>query len=117
VHKLILPFEPAFGAELTDTVTVAVAFVQGAVPATVYVYTPAMFVPGIKVPKLPPLRTEGPLQVPVDCGLPPSDANKFTDELLEQRLIFPLLPAFGGVFIVTVTVDVALGHGAVPSTV
>jgi hypothetical protein len=35
LHTVVLPFVPAFGAEFTETVTVALALVHGAVPATV----------------------------------------------------------------------------------
>jgi hypothetical protein len=35
LHTVNVPFVPAFGAAFSVTVTVAVAFVQGAVPVTV----------------------------------------------------------------------------------
>lgn len=56
---------PVLGAVVTETVTVAVALEQGADPVTVYVYVPAVLVPGVNVPFDPPVRTEGPDQVPI----------------------------------------------------
>jgi len=37
LHTVNVPFVPAFGAAFSVTVTVAVAFTQGATPVTVYV--------------------------------------------------------------------------------
>ena len=71
----------------------------------------------MKVPKLPPPKTDGPLHVPVDCGAPPSDANKFTAAPLEHKMILPLFPALGAGLTVTVTVAVAFTQGAMPTTV
>ena len=41
-----VPLVPASAAAFSVTVTVAVALVQGAVPVTVYVYTPGAIVAG-----------------------------------------------------------------------
>jgi hypothetical protein len=40
LHSVSVPSVPAFVEAFSVTVTVAVAFEQGAVPVTVYVYTP-----------------------------------------------------------------------------
>ena len=45
-HTSKVPFVPALAAVFSVTVTVAVAFVHGAKPVTVYVYTPGVIVAG-----------------------------------------------------------------------
>ena len=59
----------------------------------------------------------GPLHVPPTLGVPPSCANKFTAPPTSQTVILPFVPAFVGVFSVTVTVALALMHGAVAFSV
>ncbi|MBK9758404.1 MAG: hypothetical protein IPO90_00160 [Flavobacteriales bacterium] len=46
LHSVNDPFVPAFVAAFSVTVTVELAFAQGATPVTVYVYTPAVIVAG-----------------------------------------------------------------------
>ena len=81
---------------------------------TVYVYTPALIVAGSIIP---PTTGEGPLHAPPACGAPPNCAKSELAALVLQSVIVPFVPAFGGVLMVTVTVAVAFGHGAVPFTV
>jgi hypothetical protein len=111
---VILPFVPATGAATTLTVTVALALVHGAVPATVYVYTPGCEVPGVNVPDVAP---PGPLQVPVASGVPPNRAKRENGAPLLHTVVDPLAPAFGAVTMETETTAVALAQGAVPGTV
>ena len=83
-----------------ETVTVALSSGQGAVPATVYVYTPAFIVAGSIKPPATPL---GPLHVPPASGVPPSCAKSDTATSLLHNVIAPSVPGSGGVLIVTVT--------------
>ena len=73
-------------------------------------------VPGVKVPRLPPVRPAG-VHVPPAAGEPPKELNRFTAAPLLHRVTEPLLPAFAAVFTVTATVAVAFAQGAVPVTV
>ena len=106
------------GAVVTAMVTVAVALGQGDVPFTVYVYVPAVFVPGVNVPDEPPVSAEGPDHVPPEFGVPPNKENKFNAASFEQTVVLPFVPAVTAVFTVTVMVatDVA-AQGAMPCTV
>ena len=112
LQSVIAPFVPAFAAVFTVTATVAVAFAHGATPVTVYVNVPATLVPGVNVPRLPPVSPAD--HVPPACGEPPSELNRFTGEPLLQSVIDPFVPAFAAVFTVTATVAVAFAQGAVP---
>jgi hypothetical protein len=61
------------------------------------VYVPATLTPGTNVPKFPPVKIDGPVQVPVDCGEPPNELKRLTVLELLQRATFPLVPALEGV--------------------
>ena len=63
-----------------------------------------------------PLAKAG-VHTPPACGVPPKEPNKFCDGALEHKLTVPLVPAFGGKTLVTVTVAVAFAQGGVPVTV
>lgn len=91
-HKVTEPLVPASGVALTTTSTLALAFEQGAMPLTEYVYVPVGSVAGMSVPLCGPL---GPLQLPPDMGLPPNDARSDALALDEQRANAPLVPAVG----------------------
>ena len=77
-------------------------------------YTPAVIVAGLN---MPPATGEGPLHVPPASGLPPSCASRPTAAPLLQSVVLPSVPAVGGLFTATVTVEVAAGQGAAPATV
>ena len=98
----------ALGFEEIVTVTVATALGQGLIPGTVYVYVPAEFVAGLKVPKFPPLKTEGPVHVPFEAGLPPKIENKFTGEPDVQTVVVLLVPATAGATTVAVKVLISV---------
>ena len=66
---------------------------------------------------MPPATALGPLHVPPASGVPPSCAKSEVAASEEHRVIAPSVPTSGGVLIVTVTVAVSSGHGAVPATV
>ena len=94
----------ALGFEEIFTVTVATALGHGLVPGTVYVYVPAVFVAGLKVPRFPPLKPEGPVHVPFEAGLPPKIENKLTGEPDAQIVVLLLVPATAGATTVAVNV-------------
>lgn len=72
-------------------------------------------VPGVNVPREPPVNVEGPDQDPLVEGDPPSNENKFIADPFEQTLVELLVPELGAVFTVTVTVDEKTPEqGAVP---
>ena len=73
-------------------------------------------VPGVKVPRLPPVRPAG-VHVPPAAGEPPKELNKFAAAPLLQKTLVPFVPAFAAVFTVTATVAMAFVQGAVPVTV
>ena len=75
-----------------------------------------MLVPGVKVPKLPPVRPAG-VHVPPAAGEPPNELKRFTAAPLLHKVIEPLLPAIAAGFTVTATVAVEFAQGAVPATV
>lgn len=52
-----------------------------------------MLLAGLKVPRFPPLKAEGPLQLPEADGEPPRIENKFTELPELQRVVLPLVPA------------------------
>ena len=83
---------PAFGAATTFTVTVALAFAHGPVPGTVYMYTPAVLVPGLNVAGAgdPPK-----LHVPPAVGVPPSLVNRLKAASLLQTVAVADVPACG----------------------
>ncbi len=110
----MVPFVPGSGGVLIDTVTVALSSGHGAVPLTVWVYTPALIVTGSIIP---PTTALGPVHVPPASGVPPSCAKSDAAASVEQSVIVPSVPGSGGVLIVTLTVEVSSGHGAVPTTV
>ena len=66
---------------------------------------------------MPPATALGPLHVPPASGVPPSCANSEEAASEEHSVIAPSVPASGGVLMVTVTVALSSGHGAVPTTV
>jgi hypothetical protein len=66
---------------------------------------------------VPLLDPEGPVQVPPEAGLPPSDPKRLNEGAFEQRVTEALVPAFGAAFTATVTVAVALAQGGTPATV
>ena len=105
---------PALAGACSVTVTVAVAFPQGADPVTVYVYTPGFIVAGSY---WPPTTALGPLHAPPKSGVPPSCANKLDAAPSAHRFSVPFVPALAGACSVTVTVEVALPQGAMPVTV
>ena len=75
-----------------------------------------MLVPGVNVPKLPPVRPAG-VHVPPAAGEPPKELNKFAAAPLLQKALVPFVPAFAAGFTVTATVAVEFAQGAVPVTV
>ena len=103
---------PALGGAGSVTVTVAVAFAQGAVPLTVYTKLPGAFTAGSYIPPTSP-----PLQVPPAVGVPPSTEKRFMGAPFAQIAVEASVPAFGGAGSVTVTVAKAFAQGAVPVTV
>ena len=50
---------------------------------------------GLNVPKLPPVNTEGPLQVPVAEGPPVNNENKLELAAVLQTANVPPIPAVG----------------------
>jgi hypothetical protein len=109
LHKVSAPSPPALGGVFTETIMFALLFGQGDTPFTVYVYAPGALVPGTKEPlNAPP---PGAVQVPPAFGEPPSCANSGVMGDVEQSVIAPLVPAFGGDCSNTVTVLLALVHG------
>jgi hypothetical protein len=84
-----VPLTPGFAGETRFTVTVVDEGRQGAAGLTVYVYTPAVFVLVLNVPKFPPLNAEGPVQTPVLLGEPLMYENKL-NELPEAQKLGPL---------------------------
>ena len=103
---------PAVGGAGSVTVTVAVAFAQGAVPLGVYTKLPGAFTAGSYIPPTSP-----PLQVPPAVGVPPSTEKRFTGMPFSQIAVEASVPAFGGADSVTVIDAVAFAQGAVPLTV
>jgi hypothetical protein len=107
---------PAFGAAVTVTVLVAVAFEHPPVPVTVYVM---VAVPAATPVTTPVLLLTVAVPVAFDVQAPPA----FPFELnvvvpATQMFCVPLkVPAFGGAATVTVLVAVALAHPPVPVTV
>ena len=112
LHMVTDPSVPAFGDPVSFTVTVAVAFVHGATPVTVYTYAPGFIVAGSY---MPPTTALGPLQVPPAWGVPPV-ASATAAELLHTVNVASV-PALVAAFSVTVTVDASLTHGAVAAKV
>ncbi len=77
-------------------------------------YCPAGLVPGVKVPFIAP---PGPLHVPPDAGVPPSEPNRLKGAALLHTVTVLSVPAFGGATSCTITEAVALAHGGSPATV
>jgi hypothetical protein len=73
------------------------------------VYAPGTLVPGEKMPVLAP--PPGAAQVPPTFGVPPKEANKLVAGLLMQSRMELLVPAFGGCWMVTLTVELTLTQG------
>jgi hypothetical protein len=89
-------------AGLTDTTTLAV-LVQPAL-VSVYVYVPAVLVPGTNVPKLAPVKELGPDHAPPVVGKFSKELKRLTLVEFEQTVIAPLVPALGSGFTVTVII-------------
>jgi hypothetical protein len=77
--------------------------VQPAV-VNVYVYVPAVLVPGTNVPKLAPIKELGPDHVPPEVGKFSKELKRLTLVEFEQTVIEPMVPALGRGFTVTVIV-------------
>ena len=81
-------------------------------------YTPGRLTDGLKFPKLPPVNTDGPVQVPVFIGVPPSIEKRLTGASFPQSVIVPFVPAFEGDTTFTVMEAVEVHPlAAVPTTV
>lgn len=100
--------EPALTTAAGFTVTTTLAVLVQPAEVSVYVYVPAVFVPGTKVPELPPVKELGPDQVPPEVGPPNNELNRSTVVELEQTVIAPLVPALG----IGVTVTIAFPETA-----
>ena len=109
LQSVRLPLVPGSGGALMVIVTVATSIRQGAVPFTVYAYTPAVIVAGSNIP---PTTVLGPLQDPPASGVPPSCAKRSTATPELHALMEPLVPALGGWFTVTATEELVAGQGA-----
>ena len=117
LQTVITALVPALGGWFTETVTEAVALGQGAVPRTVYVYIPAVVVPGMNTPLNVVVLGAGPVHVPVGLGVLPNAVNRFTLAPPEQRAMEFDDPAFATAFSNTVTTATSAAHGVVPMTV
>src|SRR6185369_16307472 len=96
-----VPLVPAFAMSVIATVTVADAFGQGALPPTLYVYTPSGSVAGSNVPLCGPV---GPVHVPPGLGMPPRLPINCAGWLLVQMSNVPSSPGSGGATFVMSTV-------------
>jgi len=106
---------PAFGAAVTVTVLVAVAFVHPPVPTTVYVI---VVVPADTPVTAPELTSIVATEVLLEDHVPPIPVVLNVVEPFEQIAVVPLIvPAFGCAVTVTVAVAVAFEHPPVPTTV
>ena len=104
---------PALGDAVTFTVTVALAFVHGAMPATVYTYDPGVLSAGSKMPDDKP---PGPFHVPPASGIPPRDAIKALGADDAQSVRLPSVPALGCVEMLTaITEEEEHGGTRVPT--
>ena len=56
-------------------------------------YIPAVVVNGLNVPLFPPERADGPVQTPVEEGVPTSNPNKFIEDPEAQIDVVLLVPA------------------------
>ena len=114
-HKFAAPSVPALAGGVTVTVTDAVAFRHGGVPAKVYVYVPEGSTAGLKTPV--PLANAGD-QVPPGCAVEPSNKNKFCGLPLAHKEKAALLPAIGGcTTVIVVVTDKGWLQGGVPASV
>ena len=125
LENVVVPFEqmasvplsvPAFGAVVTVTVLVAVAFEQPPVPVTVYVIIEEPAATGVITPEL---EFTVAADVVADVNAPPLSPLLVNVVVpFEQIAFVPLnVPAFGAVVTVTVRVAVALEQPPVPVTV
>lgn len=96
-----------------DSVTVAVAFVHGDVPGTVYVYTPGTSVPGMKTGAC---GTVLKAHVPAGEGLPPRCCMSWNGASVGQKVAVPFVPAFAAWFTIMASVDMAFAHGGILCT-
>jgi hypothetical protein len=94
----------AFAGSMILTVTCEVSLAHGGDPERRYEYTPEVFIPGVKIPEEPPVRTDGPDQIPPVPGAPPIESNRETCTPFTQRLIVLSVPALGDVLIVRLIV-------------
>jgi hypothetical protein len=87
--------DPALTTAAGLTVTTTLAVLGQPALVSVYVYVPAVLVPGTNVPKLAPVKKLGPNHAPPVVGKFSKELKRLTLVEFEQTVIAPLVPALG----------------------